>query len=137
MTSLSHSVFAIADLVIYRGQPVENDIFTHPTPELPEETDLLDRCLPYIHYIYPMRDHMDEVLRVGSTRKLYFADCKTAKNTLDAMLVTDRTEQSARIEELLGNTLMEVTDGPQDCAGRCRSRTFGPRPGGSVLWQTD
>lgn len=42
------SVLNIADLVVYRGQPVENDIFTHPTPELPEETDLLDLCLPYI-----------------------------------------------------------------------------------------
>ena len=72
ITSLSHPVFAIADLVVYRGQPVENEIFTHPEPDLPEETDLIDIGKPYIHYIFPMREHMDEVLRDGSTRKQYF-----------------------------------------------------------------
>ncbi len=72
MTSLSHSVFAIADLVVYRGQPVKNEIFTHPKPDLPEEMDLIALGKPYIHYIFPMREHMDEVLRDGSTRKQYF-----------------------------------------------------------------
>ncbi len=72
MASLSHSVFAIADLVVYRGQPVENNIFTHLEPDLPEETDLIAIGKPYIHYISTMGDHMDEVLRDGSTRKQYF-----------------------------------------------------------------
>ncbi len=72
MTSLAHSVFAIADLVVYRGQPVKNEIFTHPIPDLPEETNLIALGRPYIHYITPMSEHMDEAFRDGSTRKQYF-----------------------------------------------------------------
>lgn len=52
-SSLSHPVFAIADVVVYRGKPVENNIFVHPVPDLPEEIDLLDFGNPYIHYVFP------------------------------------------------------------------------------------
>ncbi len=72
MTSLAHSVFAIADLIVYRGQPVKNEIFTHPIPDLPEETDLIALGRPYIHYVTPMSEHMDEAFHDGSTRKQYF-----------------------------------------------------------------
>ncbi len=70
-SSLSHPVFAIADIVVYRGKPVENNIFVHPVPDLPEEIDLLDLGNPYIHYVFPMRDYMDRTLYDGSTRKRY------------------------------------------------------------------
>ena len=72
MTSLAHSVFAIADLIVYRGQPVKNEIFTHPIPDLPEETDLIALGRPYIHYVTPMSEHLDEAFHDGSTRKQYF-----------------------------------------------------------------
>ena len=72
MTSLAHSVFAIADLIVYRGQPVKNEIFTHPIPDLPEETDLIALGRPYIHYVTPMSEHMNEAFHDGSTRKQYF-----------------------------------------------------------------
>jgi hypothetical protein len=37
--------------VVYRGEPVENDLFVHPVPECPDEIDLIDLGAPYIHYV--------------------------------------------------------------------------------------
>lgn len=32
------AAFGVADLVVYRGEPVENDLFVHPVPECPDES---------------------------------------------------------------------------------------------------
>lgn len=72
MNSMSHPAFGIADIVVYRGKPVENNLFTHPVPDLPEEIDLIDLGKPYIHYIVTMSDHQDEIFYDGSTQKRYF-----------------------------------------------------------------
>ncbi len=46
------SFFGIGDAVLYRGEPVENDLFVHPKPECPPEADLIDLCkAPYYHYV--------------------------------------------------------------------------------------
>ena len=49
--SMDVAAFGVADLVVYRGEPVENDLFVHPIPECPDEIDLIDLGAPYIHYI--------------------------------------------------------------------------------------
>ncbi|MBR1681835.1 MAG: NPCBM/NEW2 domain-containing protein [Bacteroidaceae bacterium] len=46
------SYFGIGDVVLYRGEVVENDLFQHPKPECPPEADLIDLCkAPYYHYV--------------------------------------------------------------------------------------
>ena len=49
--SMDAAAFGVADLVVYRGEPVENDLFVHPVPECPDEIDLIDLGAPYIHYV--------------------------------------------------------------------------------------
>ena len=50
-SSMDAAAFGVADLVVYRGEPVENDLFVHPVPECPDEMDLIDLGAPYIHYV--------------------------------------------------------------------------------------
>ena len=45
------AAYGVADMVVYRGEPVANDLFVHPVPECPEEIDLIDLGAPYLHYI--------------------------------------------------------------------------------------
>ena len=71
-TSMSHPVFGIADAVLYRGEPKDNDLFTHPIPQLPDNADLIALGAPYIHYVSPMKDHKDQIFYDGSTLKRYF-----------------------------------------------------------------
>lgn len=70
--TLDVAAYGIADLVVYRGEPVENDLFVHPVPACPPEIDLIDLGAPYIHYVSPMEDHADEIFYDGSTKKKYF-----------------------------------------------------------------
>ena len=35
--SMDAAAFGVADLVVYRGEPVENDLFVHPVPECPDD----------------------------------------------------------------------------------------------------
>lgn len=49
--SLDVAAYGVADLVVYRGEPVENDLFVHPVPECPDEVDLIDLGAPYLHYV--------------------------------------------------------------------------------------
>lgn len=67
---LDVAAFGVADLVVYRGEPVENSLFVHPRPYCPDEIDLLDLGAPYIHYVAPMKDHT--IYYDGSTQKNYF-----------------------------------------------------------------
>lgn len=42
----------VADIALYRGKPVKNNLFVHDRPECPDEADLIDLCgNPYFHYV--------------------------------------------------------------------------------------
>ena len=56
--------------MLYRGEPVENDLFVHPRPECPPEIDLIDLGAPYIHYVSPMKGK--DIFYDGSTMRNYF-----------------------------------------------------------------
>ena len=68
---LNVSAYGVGDIVLYRGEPVENDLFYRPQPECPNEIDLIDLGLPYIHYVSPMQGN--ETLYDGSTKRNYFS----------------------------------------------------------------
>ncbi len=69
---LSVGAFGVADLVLYRGNPVENNLFVHPQPECPYEIDLIDLGKPYIHYVSTKEDSKDEICYDGSTMRKYW-----------------------------------------------------------------
>ena len=68
-STMDAAAFGVADLVVYRGEPVENDLFVHPVPECPDEIDLIDLGDPYIHYVSSSRNgaYID-----GKSKKNYF-----------------------------------------------------------------
>ena len=68
-STMDVAAFGVADLVVYRGEPVENDLFVHPIPECPDEIDLIDLGDPYIHYVSTSKDgaYVD-----GKSKKNYF-----------------------------------------------------------------
>lgn len=70
--SLNVGAFGIADIIVYRGEPVENDLFRHPQPICPDEIDLIDLGAPYIHYVAPMSNHEEQIFHDGSSKKNYF-----------------------------------------------------------------
>ena len=70
--TLDVAAFGVADIVAYRGKYVENDLFVHPRPECPYEVDLIDLGRPYIHYVSTMSNYQDEIVRDGTTKKLYY-----------------------------------------------------------------
>lgn len=72
IVSLNHPAFGVADIVLYRGEPVANDLFVHPKPEFPDEIDLIDLGKPYIHYVSVYKDHQNELIKDGSSKKDYF-----------------------------------------------------------------
>ncbi len=72
IVSLNHPAYGVADIVLYRGNPVANDLFVHPKPELPDEIDLIDLGKPYIHYVSVYKDHQSELVKDGSSKKDYF-----------------------------------------------------------------
>lgn len=68
--SLDVAAYGVADLVVYRGEPVANNLFEHPQPDCPDEADLLDFGAPYIHYVSPKSGQT--IFYDGSTQKNYF-----------------------------------------------------------------
>ncbi len=72
------TVIGVADVVLYRGQPVGNDIFVHETPDCPYTIDLIDLCeAPYFHYCGRFVStitnfSMDDCFHDGSTKREYF-----------------------------------------------------------------
>lgn len=53
-------VFAVADVVAYRGEVIDNTLFAHPKPELPPETDIYAIGKPFLYYVndsMPMVDN--------------------------------------------------------------------------------
>lgn len=70
--NLNVGAYGIADIVVYRGEPVENDLFMHPVPECPHETDLIDLGAPYLHYVSTAWDSKDNIFYDGTTQRRYF-----------------------------------------------------------------
>ena len=71
--SMFRPAFGVADIVVYRGKVVPNDLFVHPKPDCPPQKDLIDLGLPYIHYIYNGDEATDAgALLDGSTMRRYF-----------------------------------------------------------------
>ncbi len=70
--NLNVGAYGIADIVVYRGEPVDNDLFVHPVPECPHEIDLIDLGAPYLHYVSTKEDARDEIFHDGSTMRRYF-----------------------------------------------------------------
>lgn len=72
------TIIGVADIVLYRGNPVEGNIFEHEEPEFPYETDLIDLCgKPYFHYNGRFTSNltnfkMDDCFHDGSTIREYF-----------------------------------------------------------------
>ena len=49
--SQKQTIIGLGDIVLYRGEPVENNLFVREEPDCPYETDLIDLChRPYFHY---------------------------------------------------------------------------------------
>ena len=72
MSSMSHPAFGLADMVVYRGEPkLDHGLFPHPVPDFPDQIDLIDLNLPYIHYVSSAMD----VKRLfdGTSQKEYFS----------------------------------------------------------------
>lgn len=67
--TLDVAAYGVADLVVYRGDPVENELFVHPTPECPSEIDLIDLGAPYLHYVSSAESG---VFVNGKSKKDYF-----------------------------------------------------------------
>lgn len=70
--TLDVAAYGIADIVVYRGEPVANDLFVHPVPDCPPTVDLIDLGAPYIHYVSPMKDSKEKIFYDGSTQRNYF-----------------------------------------------------------------
>ncbi|MFI3281704.1 MAG: NPCBM/NEW2 domain-containing protein [Rikenellaceae bacterium] len=69
---LDVGAFGVGDLIVYRGEVVENDLFPRPIPDCPDEIDLIDLGAPYIHYVSPMKSSSDKIFYDGSTIREYF-----------------------------------------------------------------
>lgn len=70
--NLNVGAYGIADLIVYRGEPVENDLFVHPKPDCPHEIDLIDLGAPYLHYVSTKEDSRDQIFYDGTTQRRYF-----------------------------------------------------------------
>ena len=70
--------FGFGDITLYRGKPVENDLFVHPKPPCPETADLIDLCgAPYFHYVGRYLSTLtnfdfNDCLRTGRSQREYF-----------------------------------------------------------------
>lgn len=72
------SFIGLGDIVLYRGKPVEHDLFYHEKPECPDEADLIDLCKrPYFHYVGRYLSTLtnfdfNDCFHPGGTRREYF-----------------------------------------------------------------
>ena len=72
------TIIGVADIVLFRGKPVKNDIFVHTPPDCPYETDLIDLCgKPYFHFVGRYVSSltgfsMDQCFHDGSTQRETF-----------------------------------------------------------------
>lgn len=70
--------FGIADVVLYRGAPRENNLFVHEKPDCPPTADLIDLCQrPYFHYVGRYLSTLtnfdfNDCFKNGSSQREYF-----------------------------------------------------------------
>lgn len=75
---LKQVYFGIGDVVVYRGKPVENNLFVHQKPECPETVDLIDLTKgPYFHFVGRYLSSLtnfdfNDCFKNGSSQKEYF-----------------------------------------------------------------
>ena len=68
----------VGDIALYRGKPVQNDLFYHEKPDCPDEIDLIDLCeKPYFHYVGRYLSTLtnfdfNDCFKNGSTKREYF-----------------------------------------------------------------
>lgn len=75
---LKQVYFGIGDVVVYRGKPVENNLFVHQKPECPETVDLIDLTKgPYFHFVGRYLSSLtnfdfNDCFKNGSSQKEFF-----------------------------------------------------------------
>lgn len=68
----------VGDAALYRGSVVQNNLFKHPRPEMPETVDLIDLTKgPYFHYVGRYLSSLtnfdfNDCFKNGSSQKEYF-----------------------------------------------------------------
>lgn len=71
--------FGIADIVLYRGKPVANELFVHNPPACPPQADLIDLCgSPYFFFVGRYVSNLtnmsiDDCIKTGTSQQQYFA----------------------------------------------------------------
>lgn len=87
--------FGIADIVLYRGEPVANNLFIHPTPPCPDVADLMDLCeKPYFFYVGRYVStlnnfNIEDCIKHGDTQQQYFSMKDGSKIYKGIMLETN------------------------------------------------
>ena len=71
MDSFLRPDFGLGDITVTRNGAPDN-LFSHPAPPPAPLVNLLDISKPYVHYIYPLRDEMENALHDGSTQRRWF-----------------------------------------------------------------
>ena len=69
---MGSSAFGCADLVLFRGEPRDNNLFTHTRPDCPDEIDLIDLGAPYIHFMSAAEDKKSRLCLRGETLRDYY-----------------------------------------------------------------
>lgn len=68
----------IGDVLVYRGQVTDNNLFVHPRPDMPETVDLIDLTKgPYFHFVGRYLSTLtnfdfNDCFKNGSSQKEYF-----------------------------------------------------------------
>ena len=100
----------VGDVAVYRGQPVDNDLFKHPRPEMPETVDLIDLTKgPYFHFVGRYLSSLtnfdiNDCFKNGGSQKEYFQMKDGSKIYKGIMLETNIPLgfEGAGIGDLLG-----------------------------------
>lgn len=50
INAVGQPIFAVADLIAFRGNVIENSLFVHPRPELPQSTELMSLSEPFLYF---------------------------------------------------------------------------------------
>lgn len=62
----------VADIILYRGEMKDNDLFTHKKPNAPDNVSLLQYSMPYLHYVYALQGEKNAYAFNGSDISKFF-----------------------------------------------------------------
>lgn len=62
----------VADVVLYRGDIKDNQLFEHKAPDAPDNVSLLQYSLPYLHYVYGLSGQQNALAYNGSDISKFF-----------------------------------------------------------------